>query len=159
MSNNFINDPTNGTVYGTDRQGYKLEISKKDLKFRIAVYGLLTQNQNLLVIKNPDLSVYSLPGGAIELGETIQNALIREFFEETGITVEIGSLFEVKEDFYSFYGNSVHSILIFYKVSKVGGELKTINAFEDLVEAKFINLNQLNSGQIDRVFKSVIERL
>jgi 8-oxo-dGTP pyrophosphatase MutT (NUDIX family) len=48
--------------------------------------GLVQNSQGeILVIREHGATTYKLPGGHIELGETIEDAVIREVFEETGI--------------------------------------------------------------------------
>ena len=46
----------------------------------------------LLLIKRTDNGNWSLPGGAIDLGETVREAAVRETLEETGIQCEITGL-------------------------------------------------------------------
>ncbi len=49
----------------------------------------------LLMIKRghePGAGLWSIPGGRIEPGETDEEALVREMFEETGLAVEVGRL-------------------------------------------------------------------
>ena len=47
--------------------------------------GILTNNQNeILLQKRSDFDAWGLPGGALEFGESAQEACIREFLEETG---------------------------------------------------------------------------
>lgn len=60
--------------------------------------GVIVNNKKLLLIhrfKN-DREYFVFPGGSIEPGETIENALIREMKEETGLDVEIDKpLFQI----------------------------------------------------------------
>lgn len=159
MDDSFINKPKDGTVLGFDRSGKQVSIPIRDLKYRVATHGLLLQKDSLLVQKNPDLTVYSLPGGAVELGEKLEDSLVREFEEETGIKIVIEKLFDVKEDFYSYYGNYVQSILIFFKVKQIGGALKDQGNNNDSIESTFMKVEELKNGKIDRDFQSVIEKL
>lgn len=60
-----------------------------DKPVRNAVRTYLIRNNKVLVIKNKehDVDYYDIPGGKIEDGETSEIASIREFQEETGITI------------------------------------------------------------------------
>ena len=58
---------------------------------RTGVYGVAMENGKLLLVKQkkgPHRGKYDLPGGKIEAGETIEEALRREFLEEVGMTFE-----------------------------------------------------------------------
>jgi ADP-ribose pyrophosphatase YjhB (NUDIX family) len=60
-----------------------------------AVGGIAVRDGRLLLIKRghaPSAGRWSLPGGRIEPGESEQDALAREFLEETGLVVEVGHL-------------------------------------------------------------------
>lgn len=55
----------------------------------VSVAGLVTNQKNeVLLVKNP-LRAWEFPGGMVEPGETLQEALKREIFEESGIHVII----------------------------------------------------------------------
>lgn len=63
--------------------------------FRVGAYGIVRLNNKLLVItqeRGPYKDHFDLPGGAIEFGETPEEALKREFMEETGMEIKASTL-------------------------------------------------------------------
>ena len=57
----------------------------------LAVSAAIFRDGKVLVVRrarNPALSLYTLPGGAVEIGETLLQAVIREVREETALEVE-----------------------------------------------------------------------
>ena len=67
---------------------------------RIGVGIVLMIDKKLLLAKRknpPAAQKWSLPGGLVELGETVKDAVRREALEETGLTIEVGKLLEVVE--------------------------------------------------------------
>ena len=62
----------------------------KDLK---VVYALIqNQERKVLLVNNTDGGGWSLPGGKVEKGETLVEALKREVMEETGLNAKIGDI-------------------------------------------------------------------
>ena len=60
---------------------------------------LIHRRGKLLLVKRsqpPDAGSWSFPGGAVELGETTEEAALREVKEETGLDIELEGLFDVK---------------------------------------------------------------
>ena len=73
--------------------------------------------------KNPPYKgSWAFPGGFVEYGETVEEAVIREVKEETGVIVEIRELLGV----YSDPGRDPrgHMITVCFLANKIGGELK-----------------------------------
>ena len=68
-----------------------------DNLFTIRVTGVLIENNDILLVKQKlsDKRNWSLPGGKLERGETIQQGIVREIKEETGLDVEIDCLLYV----------------------------------------------------------------
>jgi 8-oxo-dGTP diphosphatase len=80
--------------------------------------------------------LWSLPGGGVEQGEHPDDAVVREFAEETGLTVRIDALRTVTADVVRLprRGDLEHTDRIVYDVSPYGGELRAeIGGTTDLV--------------------------
>ncbi len=64
----------------------------------VGVGGVIFQDSTVLLVKRgqePGKGQWSLPGGVMELGETLTEALKREILEEVSIGIEIGGLVKV----------------------------------------------------------------
>lgn len=68
--------------------------------------GILANSKNeILLQKRSDFNAWGLPGGALEFGESAQEACVREFLEETGLKVRTKSLLGVSTNFIQHYPN------------------------------------------------------
>jgi 8-oxo-dGTP diphosphatase len=100
------------------------------LKQRVAVYGVCEDPDGrvLLVRAAKYLSVagrWFLPGGGIDHGEDPVDALRREFAEETGLDIEVGSLRGVISDVFTIpNGTVLHTVRIVYGIDSYRGDLR-----------------------------------
>lgn len=79
----------------------------------------------LLQKRSKDEEIWSFPGGMMELGESAEETAVRETKEETGLDVEITSLFGVYTKYFHQYGNgdNVQPIAIVFNSHIIGGKL------------------------------------
>ena len=80
--------------------------------------GILSQSGKILLQKRADKGTWGLPGGAIELGESAVEALVREFYEETGVKVTVEKILNVYTKYSDSYpnGDEAQVITILYLV-------------------------------------------
>lgn len=57
--------------------------------FRVSVWAIIFEGNRVLLAHRRDIDWWNLPGGGMEAGETVEQALRREILEETGLEVEI----------------------------------------------------------------------
>ena len=90
-------------------------------KTRVRVGGLLLKDDAVLLVqlRSPITNqlVWMLPGGGLQFGETMKTCLQREFLEETGLQIRVGSLFAVNE----VCSPPFHAVENYFKVYKTGG--------------------------------------
>lgn len=69
-----------------------LDAASAKAQFRIGVFGVIMEDGKVLLGRRRDIDWWNLPGGGMELGETVDEALRREVLEETGLVVRVGRL-------------------------------------------------------------------
>ena len=93
-------------------------------RVRIRACGILIEDNALLLVNHTGLydhDFWSPPGGGLEYGEGVAEALVREFREECGLEIEPGSF---------LFGCSVrkhplHAVELFFSVRRTGGRVIT----------------------------------
>jgi 8-oxo-dGTP diphosphatase len=114
------------------------------LATRIGAYGvLINEQEEVLLVRDQTMQFnWNLPGGGVHKGETMQEALKREFLEETGIEVEVGQVVATWDDFQIMpHLVPTHSFLHFFLVKAVGGELKPQGNGFDTSEVAYLAPN------------------
>ncbi len=96
--------------------------------FTVGCGVLIEQQGKILLQHRTDEDNWCIPGGVMELGETFEEAAIRETYEETGLRVKNLSLFGIYSGDSCFVtypnGDQVYSVQVIFKASAFSGELK-----------------------------------
>jgi 8-oxo-dGTP diphosphatase len=105
----------------------------------LGVGALIFQDDQVLLVKRgrePGAGLWSIPGGMVDVGETVKEALAREIREETGLLVEVENLVEVFERILPDDQGRVryHYVVLDYLCRVSGGRLA---ASSDAADAGF----------------------
>ena len=106
----------------------------------LAVSAAIIRNGQVLVVRrarSPALGLFTLPGGAVEPGETLAAAAVREVAEETGLAIEPVGLAGYREVIVRDAENRVerHFVIFAFAARWLGGE-PVLN--EELAEARWL---------------------
>ena len=127
---------------------------------RIRVTGVLVENGAILLehVELRERSNWSLPGGGLEWGETIEQCLEREVFEETGVRVVADELLYVCD---RFKGLGNHVVDMSFLVHRVGGgpEQPLAGISDDRIsEVRMVPLGALERYGFSAHFRELAEQ-
>jgi 8-oxo-dGTP diphosphatase len=110
------------TVTCRDLDGHTYVVPVADLVWRPSVYGIVIRDGKVLLCRH--FGKYNLPGGGVDMDESLEDALLREIKEETGITAAKPELMGVTEDYFMppYKPTPYHTILMYYACDYVSGE-------------------------------------
>lgn len=128
-----------------------VEVNKKDLSFRPAIYSIILKDRKILLTRKH--KGYDLPGGGLEIGETIPECAVRECKEETGLDIQMIRVLDCKTSFYKHSKGHCSQAVSAYVLSKIiGGNLSTDyfdeNEKDYLSLAEWVDISRLDSIKI-----------
>lgn len=107
--------------------------------------------------REPLRGEWSLPGGGVEVGETLTGAVAREVFEETELQVEVGPVIEVLDRIQHSPDGRVeyHFVIVDYLCQPNGGRVKSGS---DAADARWVPLADLPAYHLTTKAQAVIEK-
>ena len=126
----------------------------------VGVGGIIFEGDRILMAqrgKPPLQGWWSLPGGALEAGDILADAVAREVLEETGLVVKPLRVFEIFERILRDDAGrpEYHYVLIDYVCQVTGGELRP---GDDVCRVEWMRLDELRPLPITEGTLGVIER-
>jgi 8-oxo-dGTP diphosphatase len=126
----------------------------------VGVGAVILDGDRVLLVKrahDPLKGQWSLPGGAVDVGETLRAAVAREVREETCLQVEVGPLVEVVDRIALDEAGRVayHYVIVDYRCRVVGG---TLLCASDAEAAEWTPIADLRRFQVTSIAVDVIRK-
>lgn len=124
----------------------------------LGVGSVIVSDGKVVLIRrgsDPDYGLWSIPGGLVEEGESLREAVARETLEETGIVVEVKEPLEILDRIvYDEEGQvKYHFVIIDYRADPIEGVLKESS---DAIEARYVKLEDLKNYEITETVKNLL---
>ena len=124
------------------------------------VGAVIVQDGKILLVKRgvePAKNLWSIPGGMVELGEKVRDAIIREVKEECGLNVEITRLMDVVDSITVNEEGRVqfHFVILDFLAQVRGGTLKPA---DDVLDARWIPLEEVEVYDLTESFRSFFKK-
>lgn len=122
--------------------------------------ALVHRNGKILLVRRgvePGLGKWSAPGGAVNLGERLQDAVVRELREECGIEIEPEKLVDVLDIIAEGEGRRprFHYVLVYFLAKAKEEELRPS---DDVMDARWVKLEEVPRYDLTKTFRTFFER-
>lgn len=137
----------------THFDGSTSEVDASKLTWRPSAYGVIIKDGKILLLKQKN--GYDLPGGGLDLGESLEAAVVREVKEESGLDVANPKLVAATSGFYKPYMTDnlyIQALMLYYACDLVGGEINN-DGFDEweqkyAIGAEWLPLEELGNIKI-----------
>ena len=124
------------------------------------VGGVVIRGSDVLLVRRahaPRKGEWSLPGGHVELGESLTEAVRREVLEETGVEVEVGPVVEAFDRVHRDEAGLVryHFVIVDFLCHAVGGALRP---GDDAADARWVARTAVGALGVNAFAHAVIEK-
>lgn len=135
------------------------------MELRVRPTAILIENNRLLVVKQwvTPTRGWSLPGGRLEADESIEQCLIREIKEETGLDTRVKDLLYVTD---RFFGTDIHIVHMTFLVECTGekpvepewkhNDPNPTKSSGKLREIKMISIDELTNYGFSQTFQQIV---
>jgi ADP-ribose pyrophosphatase YjhB (NUDIX family) len=135
----------------------------------VGVGGVVIEDRRALLIRRanePLRGEWSIPGGLLELGESLERCVARELLEETGLEVRVLELIEVFDRVYEGddaaggapslrKGPKYHYVIVDYLCERIGGEAM---AGSDVTDVAFASEEELSAYGLTETATRILKK-
>jgi len=126
----------------------------------VGVGAIIIRGEEVLLARRgrePGYGKWSIPGGGVKLGETVEEAVIREVREEVNLAIRVEDMVEVLERIFRDPEGKVqyHYVLVDFLCERLSGEAKPSS---DALEVQWVPISEIPHHPLPGKTKKVIQK-
>lgn len=130
-----------------------IQFKENNEAFNCRVVGVCMKNNKIFLSKLKNDKYWTFVGGKVTFGESTDAAIIREYQEEVGVTLQVDHLAAVIENFFELNEQLWHQYIFFYQLRDDEGALEFFEGEREVVDNKeaiykWADLSELQSIEI-----------
>ncbi len=134
------------------------------VSFSCRIYGILVENKKILLTRSRFIrrEFVNFPGGGVEIGEAPKDALIREYQEETGLSIKIKKILFSSQTLHLSTQRPIQIVSSFWQVERTAGTLKENGNNDDVINLFWAEVSSIPKDEMfssDREFADLLPGL
>lgn len=129
----------------------------------VGVGAVVHKDGRFLLVRRanePGKGLWSIPGGLVEVGESLKDAVKREVEEETGVRIEVGKLIDVLENIVLDDEGRVkfHYILIDFEARPASESLE-VKPSPEVLDARWFTVEEIRNLPITKTTRTLLRKM
>lgn len=130
----------------------------------VGVGAVIKKGDRVLLVKRnnePAKGLWSIPGGLVELGETVRDAVLREVKEETSLSIELGEIIDVMDQIIKDESGRIrfHYVLVDFLARPVDDEAVAKSECEEVSELRWVGADELSGLQLTNATRKLLHKI
>jgi ADP-ribose pyrophosphatase YjhB (NUDIX family) len=144
------------TILCYDQNGRSAAIPQDEIIFFPAAYGILIENNQVLLQRHPVTDLWRLPGGILAGQETPGQAVRRHFRAVTGMSPLLGPLLHVEEQYLlEREGQGLHLSVLYYALERPAALVAGLINFDHPQRPEWIALDTVDRSQLQFGYEAI----
>ena len=143
--------------------GNKIKVPKEKFKFRTSAYGIIKHGDKILLVNTRSSGKWFFPGGEVEIGESLEDAIKREVMEETGIEIEVEKFLTFKQTYFYYdpFDQAFQNYAFFYICKPKTFNLSEENQveFDEAEKPEWVEFNKLTKNDFQPPANEIFQLL
>ncbi len=138
-------------------EGTAVSVPSNTLAYQIAVYGILIEREQILLVRHPQTNLWCPPGGVLQRQEAPTSAIRHHFRQVTGMTLRLGELLLVEEKYLiDETDQPQHRSILYYALDRPQITTASLTEIKHENQPEWVDIADLKRAQLQIGFNAIM---